>query len=435
MPARLVILLWLVGVIRPLRAQSPAGTLIEHIRSAVDSGQSYAVLLPPGYSPERRWPVLFVLDPRGRSLLALDLFRAGAARLGWMIVSSYGSRSDGPADANVRAMNAMLAAVQGLPIDTARLYLAGFSGTARDALRFAVQLRGRVAGVIAIGGALRFEIGGPETTFARDQRFAYFGGAGDTDFNHEEVRRMGDAFRSMRVPTRVVLFRGPHRWPPAATCEEALDWLELRAMLSGLRPLDSAWARARLERDRGRVDSLERAGQWDGALRLADETVGDFGGWPGSDGIARRAQELRAHPVMRRYEDQRRRLAEHDARQGAELLENMAWVRRQQPVPSLPALANRLQISKLQELAARGDSLEAISARRLLARTAVFLSFYVPRADLADGAPERALRMLEAARLIGPIEGEGCGQLREAVEMSGREPPVTLARECGGTQP
>src|SRR5207247_7886119 len=40
-----------------------------------------------------------------------------------------------------------------LSIDPARLYLAGFSGTARVALRLAVALRGHVAGVIAVGGA------------------------------------------------------------------------------------------------------------------------------------------------------------------------------------------------------------------------------------------------------------------------------------------
>ena len=429
-----VAVLALCTIIAPLpgAAQAPTGTLIERVASAVDSAQAYAVFLPPQYSTERPWPVLLVLDPRGRAVLALELFREGAARLGWIVISAYGSRSDGPPDPNVQAVNAMLTAAQRLGADTARRYLAGFSGTARDALRFAVQLRGQVAGVIAVGGALRFELGGPETVFAKDQRFAYFGGAGDTDFNHEEVRRMGEAFRALQVPTRIELFEGPHRWPPADICAIALEWLELRAMLSGLRPVDSAWVRAHFARERLRVDMLERAGQWEPALRLAEEIVSDYVWWPGVDSVKRRAAVIREHPVMRDYENERLRLAERDARHGDELLETIGWVRRQQTLPSVTALSQRLQIRKLQDLAARGDSLEAASARRLLARTAVFLSFYLPRAYVSERAPERALRMFETARLIGPIEGDGCALLKEARELSGHPPPASLAAECGG---
>src|SRR5207248_1982499 len=82
-----------------------------------------------------------------------------AARLGWIVMSSYNTLSDGPPEPNVAAVNAMLASAAGWSIDTSRLYLAGFSGTARAALAFAVALRGHVAGVIAAGGAVGFELG------------------------------------------------------------------------------------------------------------------------------------------------------------------------------------------------------------------------------------------------------------------------------------
>ena len=91
--------------------------------------------------------MLFVLDPRGRALLGLKLFQAAAARLGWVVLSSYNTLSDGPPEPNVNAVNAMLAWAQTHPaLDPTRLYLAGFSGTARAGLGFAVALRGHVAG-------------------------------------------------------------------------------------------------------------------------------------------------------------------------------------------------------------------------------------------------------------------------------------------------
>src|SRR6266481_1324926 len=232
---------------RPVAAQAFPGRLEERVRSTTDTSQTFALYLPPGYTTERQWPVLFVLDPRGRALLGLKRFQEGAARLGWVVLSSYNTLSDGPSEPNVAAVNAMLAWAQAHPsLDPTRLYLAGFSGTARAALGFAVALRGHVAGVIAGGGALGFTLGGPETAFARDSTFAYFGSAGTRDFNYEEVLALAERFRTTQVPFRFIPFEGPHSWPPAEVCGDALDWLELRAMLGGLRMMDSGCVRARL---------------------------------------------------------------------------------------------------------------------------------------------------------------------------------------------
>src|SRR5437870_7213228 len=262
-------------------AQAPLGRLEEQVRSVTDSSQTFALYRPPGYTTERRWPVLFVLDPRGRALLGLRLFQDAAARLGWVILSSYNTLSDGPPEPNVAAVNAMLASAQARwPIDTSRLYLAGFSGTARAALAFAVALRGHVAGVIAAGGALGFTLGGPETAFAGDSTFAYFGAAGTRDFNYEEVLAMGDRFRTTRVPFRVVAFDGPHSWPPPDLCGDALEWLELRAMLGGLRAMDSGWVRMRLGGEVARAAELERLGRWAEAARLDEAIVRDYARWP-----------------------------------------------------------------------------------------------------------------------------------------------------------
>src|SRR2546425_6708934 len=94
---------------RPAAAQTPAGRLEERVTSATDTSQTFALYLPPGYTTERRWPVLFALDPRGRALLGLKRFQDGAARLGWVVLSSYNTLSDGPPEPNVAAVNAMLA--------------------------------------------------------------------------------------------------------------------------------------------------------------------------------------------------------------------------------------------------------------------------------------------------------------------------------------
>src|SRR6266568_3774775 len=419
---------------RPVPAQAFPGRLEERVWSATDTSQAFALYLPPGYTTERRWPALLVLDPRGRALFSLKRFQAHAARLGWVILSSYNTLSDGPPEPNVDAVNAMLAWAQAHPsLDPTRLYLAGFSGTARAALGFTVALRGHVAGVIAVGGGLGFALGGPETAFAGDSAFAYFGSAGTRDFNYEEVFAMADRFGTTRVPFRVVAFDGPHGWPPPDVCGDALDWLELRAMLGGRRAMDSGWVRARLAGELARAAELERLGRWADAVRL-DEAIGrDYARWPEAREATDRAPALRRSPVLAKYEAEVRRLAERDLHQGLELPKIFAWARSEREAPSLATLAGKLRIGELQRTAERGDSLEAASARRLLARVHVNLAFYEPRAYLANGSPGRALRVLGAAGTIGPIQGEASVLLREALVAATADQRARLSGQCGIT--
>ncbi len=117
-----------------------------------------------------------------------------------------------------------------------------------------------------------------------------------------------------------------------------------------------------------------------------------------------------------------------------ELPKIFAWARAQRDAPTLEALAGKLRIAELQRTAERGDTLEAASARRLLARVFVNLAFYEPRAYLANGAASRALRMLEAAVIIAPIQGEACSLLRDALNAATAEQRERLAGQCASSR-
>jgi len=422
-------LLLAIGSAPAARAQ--VGHLDERVTAAGDSTQSYALYLPPGYNASRRWPVLFVLDPRGRAMLALDLFRPAAASSRLGVMSSYNSLCDGPPEPNVRAMNALIASAQSrLSVDTRRFYLAGFSGTARASLNFALELRGHVAGVIADGAAVGFSPDGVEVTFSGDSTFAYFAATGDGDFNHEEVRAAIERMRLSRVPNRLAIFLGPHSWPPPEVCSRALEWMQLRAMVSGLAPLDSAWVRSELAADLALAERLDRTGQWDDAQRLYREIAQDYSAWSAARDANARADAIIQRPAFRRYQEERRRVAEADERQATDLQRALAWARQQGSPPSLDALEDKLQIRDLQQRVARGDSVDAASARRLLARVSVFLSFYEPRSYLAAQDLQRALRMLEVAVTVAPLRGESCALLRDALPAASVDQRRAFAGQC-----
>src|ERR1051325_11621987 len=76
---------------RPCVAQVGAGHVDERVTSTIDTAQHFALYLPPGYTLDRGWTLLLVLDPRGRALPKFLKFQDAAARLGWIVMSSYNS--------------------------------------------------------------------------------------------------------------------------------------------------------------------------------------------------------------------------------------------------------------------------------------------------------------------------------------------------------
>jgi predicted esterase len=423
------------GAPKPGAGQTGGGHLEERVISVSDTAQKYALYLPPEYTPDRKWPILFVLDPRARAVFALKLFQDAATKLGWVVMSSYNSMSDTFPDPNEQALETMLRSAQErLSIDRSRLYLAGFSGTARAVLRFAVPLRGHIAGVIAVGGALGFEMDGPETVFAGDSAFAYFGAAGTRDFNYEEVLAMADRFGTMHVPFRLAVFDGPHSWPPPDICGEAMEWLELRAMRGRLRATDPAWVRVRLRHDLARATKLELLGHSDEALRLYEGVARDYPPSPETSRAEERAGVLRSTPAVERYRKEAGKLAEKDREQAGELQKTFRWARSLPDPPTPETLVEKLRIARLKKIAEHGDSLEAASAKRLLARVFAELAFYEPRTYIAQRSPNRALAMLEAATRIRPLEGASCALLQAALRAAPQEQQPGLKGQCAPAQ-
>ena len=385
----------------------------------------FDVYVPTRYDAKRRWPILFVLDPRGRATLALELFKPAAEQLGYIVMSSRRSLSDSnDPDVNVRAFNTMLDAAQSdYSIDSHRLYIAGFSGTARAAVSFAVELRGRVAGVVAVGAAPT----GGEFAFARDSTFAYFAAAGETDFNHEEVVAATERMRSAKVPYRLEFFPGPHSWPPTDVCGGALEWFTLRAMRGGLVPTDSGWMASHLDRELEAADAREKSGRLADALRLYAAISRDYPPSPRLE-IARKASAaIERRPEYAAWLRRTSELMDRDLKQSRELPEIVKWFRTERNVPSADALGDRLKLTDLLRQSTQGDSLSAPAAMRILARTLAVLSFYEPRSLIDAGDFTRARRMLEVAARIAPLRGEGCALLNE---VNRRDPPREAAPSC-----
>ena len=206
-------------------ADLPRGDVIDEVTCLAAPGQSYALYLPSNYTPERAWPVIYLFDAGGRGRNAVDRFRVAAEMYGYILAGSNNSRNGRP---NIDALvNMPVDVASRFHIDPRRVYTGGMSGGARVALGMALD--GKVAGVFAASA------GYPDAEPRKAVPFAIFATTGTEDFNHLELRKFD---RALTTPHRLRGFEGGHAWPPAELVLDGVEWMEIQAMKSRLKPRD-----------------------------------------------------------------------------------------------------------------------------------------------------------------------------------------------------
>ena len=412
-------------------ATLPAGRVIRRMTSIADTSQRYALYLPPSFSRQRQWPVLFLLDPRGRALIPVQQFRAAADRLGYIVISSYNTLSDGPAQPNYDAMTAMLADVQrSLPVDSRRFYLTGFSGTARFAWQVSTQLGGAVAGIIGAGASVP---GGQSWARANIGKSSpvLFGTIGTLDPNYEEVRAFDADLDAIGTPHHIERFDGGHQWPPVELATRAVEWLELQAMRRDLRPRDQGWVDSLYGSWLSRAARVDSAGDAAAAARAYTQLRADFGGLTQLEAVSAALRRLEGNPRIRRTEAAEAAAAERDRAWVTAMLAFSADLERASSPPSVDEARKRLDLDRMQREASRmDDSASAMAARRALERTFTHMSFYAPRQFFDARRWAHAAFALRIARTIKPADGGACFWHARALAQLGDKANALQALEC-----
>ena len=274
------------------------GEVNERVTAKTNPKHSYSLLLPSNYDAAKRWPVVFVFDPGGRAGTAISLFQAGAEKYGYIVMCSWNSRN-GAWDQTVEAMQTMYAdATQLFPVDEKRLYTAGYSGGARAALTFASNT-GVVAGAL-IGGAGYAGPSPPKVPYA------VFLTTSTEDFNWSEMQTLNRHLEKVKAVHRMTVVEGPHRWPPAATISEGLEWLTLQAMRSGLAAKDDALI-TEFEKQRTATLNGEPLDQMRNFKMLADDLDGlrNTAEWRSKAEQLQKSKEVKQ--ALKREQDEERR--------------------------------------------------------------------------------------------------------------------------------
>ena len=394
MVAFLLAILGAAAVVSP-PPEPPVGQLVEGLRCESDPSQTYTLYLPSAWSPARPWPALLILDPRGRSVVAAHLFREAAEARGFILLSSNDTRSDGPGEPNVKALQALWPELhRRYAIDPRRIYATGFSGGGMLAWELGRRVDG-LAGVIVSGG--RWE----ENEFGQRIAFPSFGAAGDTDFNYAPMKAVHARLREWGTPERLEIFEGPHGWMPAALAGEAIDWLELMAMKSGLRPSDPGFVAARFAEDLRRARALEAQGRSLAAQRRFEAIAATFDGL-GDVGEARReGARLAALPGTKAALKEEERWDRYEQATQRRQQDAYRALLASEPLLLAPAFRSAIRLDELRRHA-QAPSYEGVVGRRLLGTLATETGFYMTRDLLARGDLARAQSVLSVATEAAP---------------------------------
>lgn len=360
-----------------------------------DPSQTFDLYLPPGFTPERTWPLLLVFDPRSRGRFAADIFVPAAREHGWVVASSNNTRSDGPFEPNVRAVNAIWPdLMRRLPIDPRRVYASGFSGGA--ILSWLIGQRGdQLAGIVPVGGR-------PPDGFEKAPlRCAAWIAAGTVDFNFLPSLELEAAAAASGVAHRFEPFEGPHAWFSSDEARRAVTWLEVLAMRDGRRPRDERVIDAALAADLAAAEADLAAGDPLGAARRFSAVAATYAGLREVAAAGERGAELLRGAPARAALKERKWVARYEEQGRRRIAETLALLAETEPVAPVGKLRAALGLDGLLGQA-RESGERGRAAQRVLASVAAQLGFYQMRELFAAGDFPKAVVALALAAEARP---------------------------------
>ena len=239
-------------------------------RRAETLRQTYALYLPSNYRPLAPLPSLYA-STRSARHPARQALQRGRERFGWVVVGRTTRKrprrrlGEGrPRDDRGHA---------GAPlVDARRVYAAGFSGGARQSILVDQLCRHCLAGVIAP----RARATRPSASRPRPH-LALFGVAhGRLQLPRDEGARRDARAARRGAPLRELRRRA--RRADSRTRRRAVEWMELQAIKSGLRPKDEAFAAGVWERRLAEARGLEAGSKSHAAYRAYETLAKDFRG-------------------------------------------------------------------------------------------------------------------------------------------------------------
>jgi hypothetical protein len=269
-----------------------------------EPSQSYALYLPLEYTHDKKWPILYALDPGARGSIPLEHYKEAAEKYNYIVAGSNNSRN-GPWEPIVNSIKAIWNDTSSrLSIDQKRIYVTGFSGGSRAASIFSKVINRPVAAIIGCAAGLAQELKPEEIAPA-----FYFGVAGIEDFLYQEMMALDKQFDNHNISHRFLVFKGQHSWPPQDVCMRVIEWMEILGMSKGIRPTEDELVKEIYEKELKKAEVLEASGQILQAVSDYEAIASTFKKWQVTDAIETKIERIKKSKEYARLvkDDKKRR--------------------------------------------------------------------------------------------------------------------------------
>ena len=247
------------------------GKVIPNVQCRRDISQNYALYLPSNYSEDKKWPIVYAFDSHGCGLLPVELFKDEAEKYGYIIVGSNNSKNGTQWNVTSDIYDTLFSDTHHrFSIDDSRVYTAGFSGGSRVASNVAI-MKGGINSVIGCGA-------GFGSQQQPQQKFSYFGIAGNADMNLTEMIILDSALEKSGFRHFLENFEGKHEWPPKSVVSDAFLWLELNAMKDNLKTKNDTLVKNRLNKWKENYNTLNSEKKYYDAYLFCKKTICYFDG-------------------------------------------------------------------------------------------------------------------------------------------------------------
>lgn len=252
------------------------GNVTKGINIPGSQGETFVIYAPSQYSHDKKWPVIFIFDPKGRATSTANLFRPAAEDQGYIIAALELDLKSKSLDSVINTSVSMMNVVTGtLAIDPEQIYFAGMAEGAQIASALTLMNK-NMAGILAINNSF------VNPKFVNDQEpYMFIGIGGSQDYMVYEMESYLKFYDKRNFPTEIYYFDGKENdWPSSTVIYNAVSGFTLQAIKDGSRQADKDLISKLYQQEFDYVESLRRTRNYYSAhenLERMEEKYAEFG--------------------------------------------------------------------------------------------------------------------------------------------------------------
>ena len=339
----------------------------------------------PEHKTDVKLPAIIFFDPHCQGQLPVKNYAKLAYQYGYMLIGSLNLRNGLSPDQTQKTITTLLdEVISKYPVDSKQIYLSGFSGGAKVAMMYGLQLP-QIAGVVACGGSIN-----PQG-FNR-KGFCFTGIVGNKDFNYLDMMQTLSGFNQTKQPYSLIVFDGAHEWPPVDFFEGAFRNIETNVMKIGLKPKNKPWLKEVEQEVIEKSTILFANGQQLKSFELLNNAHGWFDGLIDDKNIKKKLDEIKNDPSFKKQLTRIQQMGQKEVELRSQFI---------QSIDKQDLTWWQTEVENIRQSILNKDELLSVTSQRLLNYLSM-ASYMLVNSDIQNQNTEGAFKKLQIYEMVDP---------------------------------